>query len=78
MKWLQIKLSYVCVTYIVIHISQILESLQFNVMVELQKVKVSTVAKKQMAEKSLKTEYYLPPPPIPINLCIPASISAII
>lgn len=48
-------------------------------MVELQKVKVSTVAKKQMAEKSLKTEYYLPPPPpIPINLCIPASISAII
>lgn len=64
-----------CVTYIVIHISQILESLQFNVMVELQKVKVSTVAKKQMAEKSLKTEYYLP---TPINLCIPASISAII
>lgn len=54
-----------CVTYIVIHISQILESLQFNVMVELQKVKVSTVAKKQMAEKSLKTEYYLPPPAHP-------------
>lgn len=47
-------------------------------MVELQKVKVSTVVKKQMAEKSLKTEYYLPPPPTPINLCIPASISAII
>lgn len=32
-------------------------------MVELQKVKVSTVVKKQMAEKSLKTEYYLPARP---------------
>lgn len=47
-------------------------------MVELQKVKVSTVAKKQMAEESLKTEYLFAPPPTPINLCIPASISAII
>lgn len=48
-------------------------------MVELQKVKVSTVAKKQKAKESLKTEYlFAPPPPTPINLCIPASISAII
>lgn len=32
------------------------------IMVELQKVKVSTVAKKQMAEKSLKTECLFAPP----------------
>lgn len=32
-------------------------------MVEMQKVNVSTVAKKQMAEKSLKTEYLFAPRP---------------
>lgn len=34
-------------------------------MVELQKVKVSTVAKKQKAKESLKTEYLFAPPAHP-------------
>lgn len=43
-------------------------------MVELQKRKVSTVAKKQMAEKSLKTEYLFGRGAGSIPASIPATI----